>query len=272
MATWYAQLSTDSFFSVSGGTTSDMWNSAANGSGSWLDTSSDYSADTFNSNGKTDIALDANVTAAELTSAGGAGTWLINTSDVTITANLVAGTTQAFRMNSGTPTNVNIVGNLSAGSSSSDSCVEVSVAGELDIQGNVTGGSGAGAHGLSVTAAATVTIAGTVTGGGGVAAYGVGGSHPTGTFTITITGSVVADASAGAGLVGAGGTALTIQDGNIVDTATVNAILLRGGTMLFDPGPTNYYRIRTAGATTIDLSAGSSGGGPLVGSSALISA
>lgn len=253
MATWYAQLSSDSFFSVSSGTTSDMWNSAANGSGSWLDTSSDYSADTFNSNGKTAIAIDANVTAALLTSEGGSGTWLINTDAVKITANLVAGTVATFLMNSGTPT-VTIEGDLTGGSTSNDYCVELSVAGTVNVEGNVTGGGGSSAHGIYLNSVAgTVNVTGTVTGGSNALAYGINATNSANNAVIAITGSVIASMGMAVVAGGAGVTSVSVTSGNIVDTATVNAVLVRTGTFLFAPGATNYYEIRTAGSTTVKL-------------------
>lgn len=259
MATWYAQLSATSFFSVSGGTTSNQWNAATNGSGAWLDLSADYSADTFNSNAKTTIAIDANVTAASLTSAAAAGTWTINTTGVTITANLVCGTAATFLMNSGTPT-VTIVGNLAGGASSNDSCVDLSVAGTLNVTGDVTGGSAAAAYGINISAAATVNITGTVTGGSNVGAYGVhNGSTPSG-VAISVTGSLVASTGNAVASLGSGAATLAVANGNIVDTATVNAFLMRAGTYSFDPGVGNYFRIRTTGATTVDLTEGTTSG------------
>lgn len=250
MATWYAQASATSFFSVSGGTTSNQWNAAANGSGAWLDLSTNYTADTFNSNGKTTIGLDADVTAALLTSSGGAGTWLINTNGVTITANLVAGTVGAFLMNSGTPS-VAIVGDVTGGGGSGDYCIDVSVAGTLTVTGNVTGGAGSTAHGINVSAGATLVINGNVLGGGTSLTYGIY-NVTTVWASATITGNVTADDGCGIAS-GVAGTTVTVA-GNIVDTATVSAMYRCS--IIFDPGPTNYYRIRTVGASTVDLSTG----------------
>lgn len=223
MATWYAQASTASFFSVSGGTTSNQWNSAANGSGSWLDLSTNFSADTFSANGKTTIGLDANVTAATLTSAGGAGTWLINTTGVTITANLAAGTADGSFVMSSAVT-VNIVGNITGGVSSSDYCISITAGGTLNVTGNVTGGSHASGYAIYNGSAAC---------------------------TINITGNVTAS-TAPAIHSNTDGTVVTVTSGNIVDTATISAIQ-RAKSLIYSPGAANYYRMKTGGAATIDL-------------------
>lgn len=258
MATWYAQLSAASFFAVSGGSTSSQWNAAADGSGEWLDLTANYAADTFNANGATDIALDANVTASTLTSAGDAGTWLLNTTGVTITANLIPGTTYTFLMNSGTPA-VTITGNLLGGTGSSDMCVRVTVAGTLTINGTVTGGSNTSANALYIQAAATVTINGTVTGGSVASAYGV--MNDTADWgSLTVNGTVTATAAAAILATRIGSPAVVVTGGNIVDTAAKSAIQVVSG-VVFAPGAGNYYRMRTTGATTIDLRVGGGSGG-----------
>jgi len=60
MATWYAQLNSQDFHYY------HQWNSAANGSGTWLDTSvTDYSQDTFCTNGKI-VIISTNITCEKL--------------------------------------------------------------------------------------------------------------------------------------------------------------------------------------------------------------
>jgi fibronectin-binding autotransporter adhesin len=226
MATWYAQASAVSFFHVSGGTTSDVWYSTSSGTGgAYLDLSTNYSADTFNANGKTSIAIDANVTAALLTAAGNAGTFLINTNGVTITANLAAGTAAgSFAMTSGTPT-VAVAGSITGGSSSSDFCVDLAVAGTLNVTvGPVTGGSNAT----------------------GIAIY-----NSVGAAIVNVTGNVLA-AAAPAIQASSSGTTVTVTNGNIVDTGTVSAIA-RISNIVFVPGAANYYDMRTTGAAVVRL-------------------
>lgn len=253
MAIWYAQNSSANIDSA------NMWTENANGTGAVLTWASLGATDVLNSNGKTSIAINVSLTCGSLTSASGAGTWLINTTGVTITANLVCGTAATFLMDSGTPT-VTIVGNLAGGASSNDSCVDLSVAGTLNVTGDVTGGSASAAHGINISAAATVNITGTVTGGSNVGAYGVHNGSTPGGVAISVTGSLVASTGNAVASLGSGAATLAVANGNIVDTATVNAFLMRAGTYSFDPGVGNYFRIRTTGATTVDLTEGTTSG------------
>ena len=91
MATWFAQNSSVNIDSV------NQWNSAANGSGSWLTWASLGASDVLVANGKTSITINVNVTCGELTTianGGTAGGGFIWPGGVNITANLKPGTTQ----------------------------------------------------------------------------------------------------------------------------------------------------------------------------------
>jgi len=237
MATWYAQNSTVNIDSV------NEWNDVANGSGSWL-TWPPAVGDTLHANGKTSIAVNVDVTCATITAVGGVGTFLINTNGVTIAANLIAGNAGTFLMNSGTPT-VTVSGTVTGGGSY---CIAQSVAGVLNITNNVTGGSASGGHGVYTTGTAgTITITGNLLGGSNSNAHAV---NMTLANTLTVTGNVTA--ATGRGITSSHGSAvITVSAGNIVDTTTVSAIGVTSG-FIYVPGATNYYRMRTVGAATLD--------------------
>lgn len=214
--TWYAQASSQNMSGYA-----HMWNDVANGSGNWLDPSNDGSMDglatddTLRANGKTSIAINANVTCSQLdtvTSGGG----FVGSSSVTITANIVAGTSACFAP-TGTPT-ITITGNVTA---SSSTAINLTSAVTLNITGNITGGSGA-------TSAAVKDDSGTAA-------------------TINVTGNVTA--STGPAIISGVGASIKVTSGNIVDTATVSAIVCTKG-FSWNPGNTNYFQCRTGDGST----------------------
>lgn len=243
-ATWYAQKAAN-IDSVSSATTSDVWNAAANGSGAWLDLSADYSADTFRGKAATAVAINVSWTCAQIDSIGNTGTFTI-AANVTLTADLVGGSSSTFLINGGTPI-VTVNGSVTGGSGT---CILISVAGTLIIDGNVTGGSGDSRHGINnTTAAATITVTGDVLGGSNAGAIGINCSSVA--TVLSITGNVTA--AAGKGIVANLPTAsVTITGGNIVDSGTQHAVG-SAASIIYIPGAANYYRMRTAGAATIDL-------------------
>jgi len=257
MATWTAQGAGD-FGAFTGGK-STIWSS--DGGTTWL---GDGGADTFllyNNGHRTDTFVLKTATVLSIgtgvsdliyaTAINGAGTGTVTIGvNCTINAALTAGTAATFLVNANTPS-VTIAGTVTGGAGGNDDCVAVSVAGTLTVTGNVTGGSGAAAFGINVSGGGVLNITGTVTGGSNSSASGIGST--TGASTITINGSVVADAASALGIASSSACTLTITGGNITDTGTVNAILLRAGTIVFVPGAANYYRMRTTGSATVDL-------------------
>ena len=97
MTTWFAQNSTVNIDSV------NQWNDAANGSGNWLTWASLAAGDVLVANGKTSITINVSFTCATITTAatgGTAGGGFIATPGVTITAAIVAGTTNCVTLSS----------------------------------------------------------------------------------------------------------------------------------------------------------------------------
>jgi len=241
--TWYAQNAGAANWSdVSGGTTSNIWNSAANGSGSWLDWSTDcpsYSCagSTFYMNAKTSLTINQDITIALLTATSTGG--VIVSSARTIYGNLTAGSTSPLLVISGATSNLTVYGNITAGTAT---CIANATASTITVYGNVSGSGSNGAHGIDNSSTGTITITGNVTGGTGAAtSFGV---RNTGNSATTITGNVtntdtnayaVSSSNASAPLV-------TINSGNIVQS-TYPAIMAFN--LKYNPGPGNYVQYPT---------------------------
>jgi len=234
MATiWYAQQS-----SVNLQGTANMWNDLATGLGNWLDPLNDGSIaalaadDTLRANGKTAIAINANVTCAQidtLTSGGG----FTADSAVNITAKIQAGTTTCITVSSANiPT---IIGDVySSATSTSAYGISLSTRAVI-IQGNIvadaafavnvttgtvthSGGNILGSTTTASTHGVYFSGAGTlISTGGGAISGGIAGSR--GIFmnsagVITVTASVTGGTDTTAYGIGANGT-ITIT-GNVV--------------------------------------------------------
>jgi hypothetical protein len=79
MTTWFAQKGSCNIDSVSGGTTSDLWNDAAVGGGNWMNTSvltAGGSTTVLVANGNSAIAIniDVNIGTGTITNAATGGT------------------------------------------------------------------------------------------------------------------------------------------------------------------------------------------------------
>jgi len=178
MTTWFAQNSSVNIDSV------NQWNSAANGSGSWLTWASLGASDILVANGKTSITINVNTTCAKLTTAatgGTAGGGFILSSGITLTAAVEGGSTTCVTLSSGSAT---IVGNITT--SVFAGAVLVSSTGTLTVTGNVTGGSG-NAVGITNSSTGTVNVTGNVTGGVTANTFGITNSS---TGTVNVTGNV----------------------------------------------------------------------------------
>lgn len=280
MATWFAVNSSVNIDSA------NEWNSQADGLGSFLTWASLGAGDTLHANGKTAIAINVSFTCLQIDTASTGGGFTCNTA-VTITANIVAGTTNCLACSNAGATTVAIVGNLSGGATATTSAVVFSSTGTINITGNVTGGTGTNSFGMSITSTGTVNITGNVTGGTGGAsraginsttactvaitgnvASGTGASAGPGlsltstTVTCTVTGNVTADGGP-AIAIGAGGSGfVTVNSGNIVYVAGSNAIT---GGCKYNPGAGNYIQVpKTSGTANYYQS------GNLVGQSRLV--
>lgn len=246
MATWFAQNSTVNIDSV------NQWNSAANGSGSFLTWASLGASDILVANGKTAIAINVNTTCGKLTTAATGGTagggFNLNaginiTADIecgtttcvtrsaagslcTMTGNLTGSTTTASvaaytHSSSGT---TNIVGNITGGTSGG---IGASVAaGVVNVTGNVLGGGGGNqCYGINYLSG-SLTITGNVTGGTQIYSYGILAAA---SLTLVVTGDLIPSATTPAiGTVGTGsGTTTILHTGNI--QASTAGIIPYGG-------------------------------------------
>ena len=163
MATWFAQNSTVNIDSV------NQWNSAANGSGSWLTWASLGASDVLVANNKSSITINVSFTCATITTAatgGTAGGGFLLSAGVTVTANIETGTTTCVTVSAGDST---IIGNLTGTSLGAVHAVLKATSGTLSITGNCSGGTlqgggGTGSQAVSCSAG-SVVIVGNVTGG-----------------------------------------------------------------------------------------------------------
>lgn len=253
MATWFAQNSSVNIDSV------NQWNSAADGSGSWLTWASLAAGDVLVANGKTAIDLNVSFTCSEirtllLVSGASGGGFVLSTSGITVTANVLAGTTVCVTatLSSGTSNIVgtvngsattnaahgitfsgagtlNVTGNVFAGQTggtNSGSGVLMSGAGTLNVTGNsqssqINGSSGS-AQGIQVTGAAIVNLTGNClpTGTGGGNACGITCANAL--ATVTVTGTCNGPA-AGNGISSSAGVYLTAGTFVLNGTAAANA-------------------------------------------------
>lgn len=216
MATWYAQKGSCNINSVSGGTTSDVWNSAAGGGGSWLDLTADYSGDTFRSNGQTAIDININWTCdvmygetvdgaytisspITLTATGTNGIYgraaftTVNAGyTITIAANILAsGTAAKYSLIIATGVTVNITGNCTNSTSYNVQLININHASAVvTITGNITGG-GSSNYGVYIQAG-TLTINGNLTGGSAGTQNNCSALYALGDATATVNGTVTA--------------------------------------------------------------------------------
>ena len=142
------------------------------------------------------VNVSVSVTDVRSDGTGGAtqgGTFNLQ-SGVTLTANVVAGTT-----------NATIVGSVTGGAGTGGSAAAAnSGPGTLNIIGTITGGSGNNSRGVANSSAGTINITGNVIGPNATNAYGVLESVGTTNITGNVTGGGVANSAYGAYLGGVG--------------------------------------------------------------------
>lgn len=214
MAIYYARKSgnvnaTDVWATTPSGTAGDFFSSFT-------------SQDTLISNNFT-ITLNVNTTVLEVRTdtTGGAtagGSFTLN-NGITLTANVIAGSTNNCVNYSGaSPNSATIVGSITGGNGSVQSgAVVLGGTGTLNIIGNIIGGTGSTSWGINSGSNPIVNITGNVTGGSGTNAYGI--NMYVALFTVNVTGIVTGgtgptahgifvSSSAGAMVVNVIGTAL----------------------------------------------------------------
>jgi hypothetical protein len=214
-ATWFAGSGDTDFNAVSGGTTSSVWNSNADGtSGTYLDFSTQPSnGDIFVANGAT-IAIDDSIGSESVTvtlttegtdyggTDGGGFTFNINTSDAeALYVNVVAGTSIGLTVTGAgagaDTTELTIIGNITGGSSATAYGVRLEhTLGNILITGDALAETG---HAIHSASAGKFSLTGNATGVKG------NGINSTSTAIFPITGNCVGS-STGAGIGCACGT------------------------------------------------------------------
>lgn len=177
---------------------SDVWSTSPSGTASDL-FSSFNSSDTLMSNGFT-VTLNVNTTVLEIkndnsNSATGGGGFVLN-SGVTLTANIIGGSSTATLLTYTAAGTASIVGQATA---AAGSAIIFNGSGTLNITGNITGGTTQGAHCVSVTGNGVLNVVGNVIGSSSVANTAgiyVLGASATATISGTVTGGSVGQSNA----------------------------------------------------------------------------
>lgn len=261
MATWFARQTANI-------NAANVWNSTADGSGSWLTwppaAGDVLMANSFTLTVNADVLLGASGELRNDTANGAtAGGQFTVTSARTITGHVYQGGTGTRCIEvSGASANLTLTGNVYGGSGSSMMAIRF-LAGTLSFTGNAYGGTGSAAHGiyqtggsltftgnmyggagpgastsgLSIVGATAVTITGNAYGGNGNGCTGL--STSVGTFTVNVTGNAYG---------GTGATATGINNG--VATCTIN---LTGNAIANDSSSSGYgvQASATSGPITI---------------------
>lgn len=257
MATWYACNSSVNIDSA------NLWNSAADGSGSWLTWASLGDADVLIMNGNTGIVINSDITCAELkatyyvsgvTDGGGC----VVSEAHTITANLRAATNTHLIQTSGTGYTLTIIGNCVGSGTGTGCAVLVNSACTVDITGNVSTGNGRPGlrnastgtttingnvtgssyndrFGAENTSTGTLNINGNCTGGSAAGSYAV---RNTSTGTVNISGTVQPGSALNSQAVGNTSTGVVKITGIIINTKSSQAI---SGPFIYNPSDATKY-------------------------------
>jgi hypothetical protein len=267
MATWYAQNSSVNIDSV------NQWNSAPNGSGSWLTWASLDPSDILVANGKTGIAINVSFTCALITTNATGGTTggrFTVSSTVTITANVTAGATyqsNCLDVNNSSPSVVTILGNVTGGSGAEAMTIGKTGSGTLNVIGLVSGGTGGNSWCISM-GSGVLNITGAVSGGSGTTSPGVYCSGGTTSVTGNVSGGSNGDAT---GIITAGGTTIVTGDATGGSNATAYAMrgsgaVLNGSAIASLTTPALLLPMRVNGG----LIAASNGTAPITGVGSLL--
>ena len=274
--TWYAQAAGDA--------STLHWDDIHDGGGNNLTWANLGATDVLCANGNT-VHADANITCLRISTAaevgmpdvadgpGAAGGGFTADAAVTITANILAGTTPCL-VTSGTAWTLTIVGDVTGGTAANAQGINNATAVTLDITTTSTGvksGTNSNAsYGILNVAAGNITIVGPVTSvstcglrndstgniivtGGNVTGSAnnsvyMGAIRNVSTGTITITGSVIAGAGTSSPAIYAGSGQISITSGDIINLASGPAISLSTAVIQYNPGPTNYIQYPSSGA------------------------
>jgi ethanolamine utilization microcompartment shell protein EutS len=213
MTTYYAQQSSVNIDSA------NLWNTAQDGSGSYLTWANLTADDVLNANGKTGIAINVDFTCQRIETDVSLGGQFTIAADRTITCNVQAGSSTCIYCYSGSGTS-NIIGNVIGGLAASARGIHLNTgAVTFKITGTVAGGSASSAFGFWSGSSGSLYITGDIVGGTHYTAYGVS-------------------------------TALSMSlylTGNIVNTV---AVAISGLSVVYNPDSTNYIEFPGPNSTT----------------------
>lgn len=232
-ADWYAQNSSVNIDSA------NQWNSAADGSGSYLTWASLGATDNLYANGKTAIAINGNFTCGSIRTDAGTGTeggefiTVVGT-PVTVSADIVVGATTVLTPVSNTGT-ISWDGDIYfVGTTTSKYGVYLTNSGNAfnDPNGVATGGSVASCSAIYLSTSSTFQI-GTAVGGSYSSAYGVY-SNSTGTGTVK---NATGGTNGAAGVNSSGTGAVTITG---IMTNQAYGVAANGG-IIYSPSDNTSY-------------------------------
>jgi hypothetical protein len=227
--TWYGCAGSKNINSVSSGTTSDVWYSeAACTGGSWLDwNTGPHDGDIFEANAQTALAITSDPLGTHDTGAGkkvhlktlsGGGFTLATDANITVSADITAGTTTCVTVSGSTittnPVQIGVSGATitGGGSSGATGVTDTHTTIAVNVVSNIVAGSNATAYGYSFTGnSGSLAVTGNVTSGASIGLR-VAGTGSSTTITGDCTGSNTAD-YAGCVAVNAGSITVT---GNLI--------------------------------------------------------
>lgn len=182
MTTYYAQQSSVNINSA------NLWNTAQDGSGSYLTWDNLTADDVLNANGKTGIAINVNFTCQRIETDVSLGGQFTIAGGRTITCDVRAGSTTCIYCYSGPGIN-NIIGNVIGGIAANARGIYLNTGGvTFKITGTVAGGSASSTNGFYSASNGSLYITGDIVGGTGNGASGAFTSLP---MTLYLTGNVV---------------------------------------------------------------------------------
>lgn len=226
MATYYARKNDNA-------DSTDMWNTASDGSGSFL-TWPPAADDILRANSFT-VELNVDFTVSQINTLTNGGYFNLASGDRTITANVLAGTsgTTGAVHNADTGT-LTINGNVTSGTGLNAWGIVNNTTGTIVVNGNVQAGNGNTAIGAVNNSTGTFTVNGNIAGGGASTTYG-GFNVSTGQFTVN-----------GNSTGGSGGSSIGVHNQTVNGKVTITGIVSGG------VSPTGYG-FRTSGAILLGL-------------------
>ncbi len=250
--TWYACAGSKNINSVSGGTTSDVWYSAAACvGGSWYAWTTNFddgllAGDILEANAQTALAINVNPGATgkkvHLKTLSGGGFTYATASALHMDMDVTAGTTEGIAITGSQAGDAGTIhGNIIGGSASgAEGITDGHTVGTITVTGDITGGSFINGYGYAITGTGIVAVTGNATGATAPAFRNASSGNST--ISGNCTGS--STATPAQGCVAASTGAITVT-GNIINGTRSAGV---EGTIKWTPAAANY--IKTDGGGT----------------------